>query len=241
MPLLSESFEVVTFDRRGHSQSESASTQGSFAEDANDLGSLIDALGLAPAHVVGTSGGAIIALRLAAKRPELFRTLLVHEPPLLGLLEGQAAFKPMIDEFQEPLHAVVELLQAGDHQAAARYFVEHVAFGAGAWDTLPPPVRETFIHNAPTFLDETRDPDGLTSDLPFLCRFDRPTLVTAGTESPPFFKPIVDLVAHALPMSSVHVYAGAGHAPHLSHPAAYVETVRQFCSKAESAQVVPST
>ena len=66
VPLLSQSFRVVTFDRRGHSQSEAGRNQGSFAEDADDLGELIERLGLAPAHVVGNSGGAAIALRLAS-------------------------------------------------------------------------------------------------------------------------------------------------------------------------------
>ena len=130
---------------------------------------------------------------------ELLRTLVVHEPPLLGLLEGRAAFKPMIDQFQEPLQAVAELLQAGDPQACVRYFVENIAFGAGAQDTLPPSGRETHIRNAPTYLDETRDPARLTIDLASLRGFNRPTLVTSGTESPPFFKPIADLVADALP------------------------------------------
>src|SRR5579864_7943754 len=51
VPPLSKSFQVVTFDRRGHSQSEAGSGEGSFAEDADDLAGLIEQLGLAPAHV----------------------------------------------------------------------------------------------------------------------------------------------------------------------------------------------
>src|SRR5262249_43367904 len=160
-------------DRRGHSQSEAGPGQGSFAEDADDLGALIDELGLAPAHVVGNSGGASIALRLAGKRPELFRSLAVHEPPLLGLLEGRAEFAPLLNGFNERIQAVIELLQAGENQAAARRFVETIAFGPGAWDTLPQSIRDTFIRNAPTFLDETRDPEGLTIDLDSLRSFDR--------------------------------------------------------------------
>src|ERR1051326_2131065 len=83
VPLLSKCFQVVTFDRRGHSQSQAGSGQGSFAEDADDLAGLLEHLGLAPAHVVSTSGGAAIALRLGAKRPDLCRSLVVHEPPLI--------------------------------------------------------------------------------------------------------------------------------------------------------------
>ncbi|MDE3076582.1 MAG: hypothetical protein KGJ86_14275 [Chloroflexota bacterium] len=53
----------------------------------------------------------------------------------------------------------------GIKEAAAERFAETVAFGPGAWATLPPLVRETFIRNAPTFLDETHDPDGLNIEL----------------------------------------------------------------------------
>ena len=52
---LSEAFEVVVYDRRGHSQSERPAGHGSVHEDADDLAELIDALELAPAHVVANS------------------------------------------------------------------------------------------------------------------------------------------------------------------------------------------
>jgi pimeloyl-ACP methyl ester carboxylesterase len=115
-------------------------------------------------------------------------------------------------------------------EAAAERFVDTVAFGPGAWSALPRPMRDTFIQNAPTFLDESNDPEGLTLDLRSLAAFDRPSLVTAGTESPPFFKPITAAVADALPSSTYYTFEGAGHVPHLSHPALYVETVGQFCA-----------
>ena len=235
VPALSESFQVVTFDRRGHGRSETAVGQGSFAEDADDLGALIEQVGLAPAHVVGNSGGAAIALRLAGRRPELFRSLSAHEPPLMALLQGRPEFAPMLDAFNERILPVVGLLQAGNMEAAARHFVETIAFGPGTWDTLPPPVRETFIHNAPTFLDETNDPDGLTIDVSALRNFDEPALITPSTDSAPFFKPIAEVVEQALPHSTCRTFEGAGHVPHLSHPQAFVETIRLFCQPAVSA------
>jgi pimeloyl-ACP methyl ester carboxylesterase len=229
VPLLSDAFQVVVYDRRGHSQSEAPPGQGSFAEDAVDLGALIEVLGLSPAHVAGNSGGAAIALRLAGQRPALFRTLAVHEPPLVGLLAGQPKFQPMLDGLQQRIQAVIEPLRAGEREVAARRFVETIASGPGAWDRLPEPIRATFVQNAPTFLDEINDPEGLTLDLSSLAHFDRPALVTAGTASPPFFKPIAELMAQALPRSTFQTFDGAGHIPHLSHPQQYVQTVRQFC------------
>src|ERR1700730_11341677 len=85
---LAESFLVLAYDRRGHSASERPSGQGSVLEDADDLAALIDELDLATAHVAGNSFGAIIALRAASRRPDVFRSLIVHEPPLFGLLAG---------------------------------------------------------------------------------------------------------------------------------------------------------
>ena len=237
-PMLNQAFRVTTFDRRGHSQSETGPGQGSFAEDADDLGALIEQLGLAPAHVLGNSGGAAIALRLAGRRPELFRSLAAHEPPLMGLLQGRPEFQPMLDGFSQRIQAVVERLQAGDHRGAAQRFVDTVAFGPGAWDSLPEPMRETFVRNAPTFLDELSDPEGLTIDLTSLRRFDKPALVTTGTESAPFFKPIAESVAQALPLSTLRVFEGAGHVPHVTHPDLYVDVVRQFCLQAGSARRV---
>ena len=87
-PVFAEHFRLLTYDRRGHSQSERVPGQGSVQEDAADLEALLEDLGLVPAHVVGLSFGGSGALRLATRRPDLFRSLSVHEPPLFGLLAG---------------------------------------------------------------------------------------------------------------------------------------------------------
>lgn len=123
---------------------------------------------------------------------------------------------------------MLSLLNAGQMERGAQEFVDTLAFGPGAWNGLPQPMRDTFIQNAPTFLDECNDPDGLRLDLSSLCAFDRRSLVTTGTDSPAFFKPITQAVAEALPASTFHTFEGAGHVPHASHPALYAKTVRQF-------------
>jgi hypothetical protein len=55
----------------------------------------------------------------------------------------------------------------------------------------PRPVED----NGPIFVDEARDPDVLRMDLDAVAAFDRPALLTGGTESAPFFGPVVDMVA----------------------------------------------
>jgi pimeloyl-ACP methyl ester carboxylesterase len=225
---LAKSFRVLAYDRRGHSASERPAAQGSVFEDADDLAGLIDELGFASAHVVGNSFGAVIALRAAARRPDVFRSLIVHEPPLFPLLAG-TELEPALGEVQRRIEPVVALLEGGDHEGAARLFVETIAFGPGAWDKqLTPEIREVFIANAPTFLDEARDPDALGMDLDALEAFDRPALLTSGTESAPFFGPVVDMVAEALPRAERVTIEGADHVPQISVPQRYVELVSTF-------------
>ena len=71
----------------------------SAAVDAADLAAVIRKLNLAPAHVVGVSYGAYGALLLAAKHPNLVRSLVLAEPPLVRWLPKLDGGKPLFDEF----------------------------------------------------------------------------------------------------------------------------------------------
>jgi pimeloyl-ACP methyl ester carboxylesterase len=75
IPGLAESFRVVAYDRRGHSLSDRPEPLGTRRDQEDDLAALIEALGLGPAHVVGTSFGSAVAPRpgRAAARPRPLR------------------------------------------------------------------------------------------------------------------------------------------------------------------------
>jgi pimeloyl-ACP methyl ester carboxylesterase len=232
-PLLSSSYTVISFDRRGHSQSDTPSGQASIRDDVADLAAIIEALGPAPAHVAGNSFGAVITLRLAAERPELLRSVMLHEPPLLGLLAGDPQGEPMLDESSRRIGAVVEQIASGDHAGAARRFVEEVALGPGQWDVLSPDVQDTFVVNAPSFLDEVQEgPEALSIDLAAVSGITQPMLLSRGDQSPPFFSLVIAKLAAALPAAEQRLIRGAGHVPHQSHPTEYADMVREFCGKA---------
>src|SRR3954447_24145267 len=76
---LADRFRCVTFDFRGQGRSEV--TAGGYDMDtlAGDAAALIEALGCAPCHFVGLSMGGFIGMRLAARRPELVRSLVLME------------------------------------------------------------------------------------------------------------------------------------------------------------------
>jgi pimeloyl-ACP methyl ester carboxylesterase len=226
---LSKTFRVLTYDRRGHSKSERREVQGSMEEDVSDLISLVNHLGLAPAHIAGNSGGAAVALKTAARHADLFQSLMTHEPPLFGLLKDVPEAQPYLQAVNGRIEAVTALIENEELEQAAKLFVENVAFGPGAWQQLPPQVQETFVYNAPTFLDETKDSENLYIDTNKLSHFSKPTLLTQGTQSPPFFLMALELLAKAIPNAHKRTFEGAGHVPHLSHPKEYVQVVKDFC------------
>jgi pimeloyl-ACP methyl ester carboxylesterase len=229
-PLASQ-FRAVTYDRRGHSRSERSSQQGSAEQDAADLIELIERLDLAPVFVVGNSSGGLIALRGATERPDLLRGLSIHEPPGLALLADEPQMRPMLEGYDQRISGVRVLLEDGKDAEAAEQFVETVAFGPGMWQQLPPDRQATMIENAPTFLDELRDPDGLSVDLDALSGYAQPTQLTLGDQSPPLFAPVLDRLQSVLPHAERHTYVGAGHAPHITHPSEFATIVADYAAR----------
>jgi len=86
---LESDYTVVTYDPRGLSHSPlDAPVRDErivqiFADDAHRL---LTETAMSPAFVFASSGGAVIALELAARHPDQIRTLVPHEPPAPALL-----------------------------------------------------------------------------------------------------------------------------------------------------------
>jgi pimeloyl-ACP methyl ester carboxylesterase len=228
VPELSRNFRVVTYDRRGHSQSERPEGQGFTREDVDDLAALINYLNIAPTNIAGNSFGAIVTLKLSIQHPELFKTMFIHEPPLFALLEGEPGTEKAFRVVSERVGAVVDLLRQGKNEEGAELFVDTIAFGPGAWKTLPPSLQQTFIYNAPTWLDEMNDDESLRIDLEKLRNFYKPVFLSQGEVSPPFFPVVNDKIANSLPNAQRNTFANAGHVPQLSHPAEYIHALTEF-------------
>jgi pimeloyl-ACP methyl ester carboxylesterase len=228
IPGLARSFRVVAYDRRGHGRSESAPGRGTRRQDETDLAGLIEGLGLAPVHVVGNSFGGSIILGLAAVRPELFRSVVVHEPPLSGILSDDPEMQPLLVDFQSKIEAVLRRLGTGDLEGGSRQFVEEVAIAPGAWDAAPPEVRQGFQANALTWMDEQQDPDWSGLDVTKLSRLACPALLTQGDQSFPWFPRIIVKLQQAVPNAWVHTFQGAGHVPHFTHAEEYVRVTAQY-------------
>ena len=227
-PALSRSFDVVSFDRRGHTRSAPAPIPGTIHEDVDDLAGLIEALDLQPAHVAGASWGGSIALRLAAGRPALVQSVSVHEPPLFDLLDDRDW--PELAELRSVLAAVAEHLGAGDYEAGAGIYFDRIAATPGGWAGFDSAQREMLLANAATYLDQSHDPDALVIELESLSAFSGPALVTFGDRRPPMFRRIAEMVVEAMPDARGRLLSGTAHDPQVTHPDSYVEALESFAA-----------
>lgn len=105
-PLLAEDYTVVTYDPRGFARSTINDRDQDAEPDllADDVRRVLEAVGDGPAHVFGSSGGAVTGLALAARHPGHVQTLVAHEPPLALLLpeaeEARAGIRDIYDTYR---------------------------------------------------------------------------------------------------------------------------------------------
>jgi pimeloyl-ACP methyl ester carboxylesterase len=90
--ILAREYAVVTYDRRGNSRSplHHGRVKTTIAEQSADAIAVLRAGGFESARIFGSSGGAIIALDLAAHHPRVVRAVVAHEPPLPKVLADSA-------------------------------------------------------------------------------------------------------------------------------------------------------
>jgi pimeloyl-ACP methyl ester carboxylesterase len=118
--LLSDTFTVITYDRRGNSRSPRPPgwTATSIDEQADDAAGLITALDLAPAIAFGTSGGAVILLNLLLRHPDVLRGAIIHEPPIVSVLPNAAELGALLQRITEEALAAGGRAERWRHSSA---------------------------------------------------------------------------------------------------------------------------
>jgi pimeloyl-ACP methyl ester carboxylesterase len=228
VPLLSDALTVLVYDRRGFGRSTLGPRQRPVATDVADLAGLLEAVDLLPVHVVTYSYGGAVALRLAADRPELVRSIAIHEPPLFGMLIDQPATAAEGERFLRGISEIRDLVARREVAEAARQVVEVFSLAPGAWERLPPNVRAEFAARMDRWVEEYTDPDSLRPPSAALPELLLPVLLTGGAESPSFLREIRGALARELPNVTEVDLPGVGHAPHLTHPVDYAGLLLSF-------------
>jgi non-heme chloroperoxidase len=189
----SQQHRAIAYSRRYNYPNAKADLDSHYsaAVDADDLAALITKLRLAPADIVAVSHGACVALFLALGHPELVRSLVLSEPPLLAWLPTIEGGKPLFDDFMAKVwEPAVRGFGRGDEaglKAAIDGFGESGYSGSEekmTFAALPPEVQRQLLENAREWraLTISKDP---FPDFPLAAakRIAVPTLLLSGQRS----------------------------------------------------------
>jgi pimeloyl-ACP methyl ester carboxylesterase len=218
--LLSDEFTIVTYDRRGYSRSSRPDSWDSTspAEQSDDAAALIQALDIAPASVFGTSSGAIIALDLVLRHPDVLRGAILHEPPMISVVSNAG-------EAMAPIQEAVERgMQKGGPPQAMEEFLRLVA-GGEVFEKLDPRLRERMVGNSDTFFNfEFGALEPYHPDEAALAAVKVPVQVAVGRESIPLFLEGSGWIAEHLNVELKTL--PDAHTPYFDRPEEMAEAIR---------------
>jgi 2-succinyl-6-hydroxy-2,4-cyclohexadiene-1-carboxylate synthase len=221
---LADRFRVVVPDLPGHGRTGTPvdPTRAGIERTADDLAAILADRDWGPAHVVGYSLGARVALRLAVAHPEAVSRLVLESPSAGLATEPERAARRAADE------ARAARLERSGLRAFVDEWEREPVFSSQA--ALPrvraARQRAQRRHNRPSGLAASLRGAGQGAMEPL---FDRlpdvtaTTLVIAGALDP-IGCPRATAIVEAIPGARLEILAEAGHAPHLETP----EVVRRL-------------
>src|SRR6201999_3061604 len=114
----------------------------SIAQHVDDVIVFIEKLGVGPVDLMGHSRGGHVSFRVAQRRPDLLRKLILAEPG--GELD--ATLDPDFEPGPSPLAARIATaankIAAGDVEGGLSFFIDAVE-GPGAWTRTPAAPKQT--------------------------------------------------------------------------------------------------
>lgn len=220
---------IIRPDFRG--QGSSAPATGDMVDMetcAEDMLALIEAMGLRSVHLVAASMGGDVAVRMVARRPDLFRALAVTGSSV------RAEPQEQLERFREFLKATEGPGFVGEHLD----LLVGVMFGA---TTRSNPAAETMVAHwrmkmgllPPSRWPAMRGVVERTSAEQLLAGITTPTLVISGADDiarPPEWG---REVAEGIKGARFSVLDGVGHSPILEAPAAVIPEIITFFEEAE--------
>ena len=243
VPAFAEHYRTVSYSRRYHWPNPPIPENGEYRlhEHADDLLALLDELDARPAHLVGHSYGGVVCLVAAMRAPQLVRSLVLEEPPVLSLFVSvpPAPAELLASAFRRPLTTagIIKLgaLSLGPATAAARerdldrvvQLTGRAILGRSAYEALSEERLQQVRAN--TF------PEELLSEgfLPRLSqaevsRVEAPVLLVGGRRSPFVFGRLLGELQRLLRNAQRTVIENASHLAHEDDPAGFNRQVLSF-------------
>ena len=229
-------YRVIAYSRRYNWPNVNPAQRGySAVVDAEDLAGLIRALHLGRVLVIGHSYGALAALFLAVRHPQMVRALVLAEPPAVSLLQdvpaGEGARgKAMYEDIQRRMvRPMQEAFRRGDRDQGIRIFMAYVFSDPTAWDRMSQQSRQETLKDAHEWEVMMRAGTLFPVITPTQVRSIRlPVLLLMGAKSYPFLGVIGRELGRLLPDSRTVVFQDAGHQMWLQDPVACREDVEKF-------------
>jgi pimeloyl-ACP methyl ester carboxylesterase len=204
VPLLSDDFTVINYDRRGRGCS-SNNLPYSVDKEVEDINALIDAAG-GTAYLYGHSAGAALALFAASALGEHVKALVAYEPPVSDNWWTDLTPKMAIRQSKKTI-------AKGQNLKMITRFMRFVGMSENLInETLASEHREALIGMAPTLIYEA---EILLESRHFLTHQARyatqPILLLAGDKSFPTVLKAQNFFAKALPNAQTKVLQGQSH------------------------------
>jgi non-heme chloroperoxidase len=207
MDYFSKRYRTISYSRRFayHNKWIGNVVQDNTVKDnAEDLAEVIRKLDLAPAHLVGASYGAFIALYCVSKNPELAKTMVLNEPPVFSFLARSPVKEDveLLQRYRTYVQGPTEAaFKRGDFERAAQTFIDRIMDIENFFEKLPLQDKKYLMDNARSLEGEleSAQPSFFTIEDVNQITTTIPTLLVKGELSPKFFHRISDILSHNMP------------------------------------------
>ena len=230
---LSQSYQFIVWDPRGHGRSDAPSDGGGYTQEnfAQDLQGLLDHLGINQAYVGGLSMGGGISTRFTILNQERVAALLVID-------SASASGRETAHETRLMREKIIRLAETEGMEAVAKYSMmnnPNISRTAGAGKEQEERIRQMYLALDPVgYANSTRMILSAVFDASLLEGITVPTLVLAGDEDPAL--PACRFIHEKISGSQLVVIPDAGHLSNLDQPEAFNQAVLDFLAKVDQAR-----
>ncbi|MGY3609607.1 alpha/beta hydrolase [Bradyrhizobium sp. Leo121] len=201
----------------------------SIAQHVEDVIAFIEQIEPKPVGLMGHSRGGHVSFRVAQRRPDLLRKLILAEPG--GELDEtlDPDFKPGPSPLAARIAASAEIIAKGDIDGGLQIFIDALE-GPGAWKRLPAAVKEPLRDNATTLIGQTRDkrPPFSKADAEAI---RTPTLFIGGANTRGALPKVLHTLAAHVKDSRTEIIPGTTHPMFEQAPQRYCEIVLDFLAE----------